>query len=344
MPERVRLSPAIADVRRAVRNTMDAAALHANDLVLVACSGGADSLALAAATAFEAARAGTRGKLQVGAVIVEHGLQPETVLVAQRTADVLRELGLSPVEIVAVSVDGESSVGLEAAARDARYAALDAAATRLGAKAVFLGHTLDDQAESVLLGLARGSGPRSLSGMAEQRDRYWRPLLSLRRATTEAFCADSGLEPWNDPQNHQEKFRRVRVRRVILPLLEAELGPGVAEALARTATQLRQDSDYLNGQAKAGFEVAVSKTQAGEVELSVPQLLSQAPAIRNRVIKLALELAGGLVSSQQVEAVNELVDNWHGQKALDLAGVRVERRKDRIGLKTTKTPNQEPAE
>ncbi len=134
------------------------------------------------------------------------------------------------------------------------------------------------------------------------------------------------------------------MRRVILPLLEAELGPGVAEALARTATQLRQDSDYLNGQAKAGFEVAVSKTQAGEVELSVPQLLSQAPAIRNRVIKLALELAGGLVSSQQVEAVNELVDNWHGQKALDLSGVRVERRKDRIGLKTTKTPNQEPAE
>lgn len=344
MPERVRLTPAIADVRRAVRNAMDAAALHSEDLVLVACSGGADSLALAAATAFEAARAGIRGKLRVGAVIVEHGLQAETVLVAERTADVLRELGLSPVEIVAVSVDGDSPAGLEAAARDARYAALDEAATRLGASAILLGHTLDDQAETVLLGLARGSGARSLSGMSQQRERYLRPLLALRRATTEAFCADSGLEPWHDPHNHQEKFRRVRVRKVILPLLESELGPGVAEALARTATQLRQDSDYLDGQAKAGFEVAVSKTQAGELELSVPQLLSQPPAIRNRVIKLALELAGGLVSSQQVEAVNELVDNWHGQKALDLAGVRVERRKDRIGLKTTKTPNQEPAE
>ena len=346
MPERVRLTPAIADVRRAVRNAMDAAALHAEDLVLVACSGGADSLALAAATAFEAARAGIRGKLRVGAIIVEHGLQPETVLVAERTAAVLRDLGLQPVEIVAVQVPAESPVGLEAAARDARYAALDAALTRLGASAILLGHTLDDQAETVLLGLARGSGPRSLSGMSGQRERYLRPLLGLRRATTEAFCADSGLEPWHDPHNHQEKFRRVRVRKVILPILESELGPGVAEALARTATQLRQDSDYLDGQAKAGFEAAatVTRAEAGEVELSVPQLLSQPPAIRNRVIKLALELAGGLVSSHQVEAVNELVDNWHGQKALDLAGVRVERRKDRIGLKTTKTPNQEPAE
>ena len=151
MPQRPRLTPAIADVRRAVRESFAEAGVGAGDLVLVACSGGADSLALAAAAGFEGARAGVR----VGAVIVEHGLQAETVAVAATTAEVLGGLGLSPVEVLSVSVG--AGAGPEAAARTARYEALDAAAAAHGARFVLLGHTLDDQAETVLLGLGRGS-------------------------------------------------------------------------------------------------------------------------------------------------------------------------------------------
>ena len=225
MTDRPRLTPAIADVRRAVRESWDASGVVAGDLVLVACSGGPDSLALAAAVAFEAPRAGIRA----GAVIVEHGIQEVTREVAARTAEVLRELGLNPVQVVHITVGAEG--GPEAAARTARYEALDEAAAALDAKAVLLGHTLDDQAETVLLGLARGSGPRAINGMASHSGRYLRPLVGIKRETTHTFCADSGLEPWTDPQNSEDRFTRVRVRQTVLPLLETELGPGIAESL-----------------------------------------------------------------------------------------------------------------
>ena len=162
-------APALAAVRSAVR-----AVLSSHPCVLVACSGGADSLALAAAVAFEAPRAGVRA----GLVTVDHGLQPGSAAVAAQVAGLGYELGLDPVEIVPVTV-GRTG-GVEAAARDARYAALDAAASALGA-AVLLGHTLDDQAETVLLGLGRGSGPRSIAGMRVIDGHYLRPLLGLRR-------------------------------------------------------------------------------------------------------------------------------------------------------------------
>ena len=163
MPQRPRLTPAIADVRRAVRESWMRQGVVSGDRILVACSGGADSLALAAAAIFEGARAG----ISVGAVIVEHGLQPETKRVAEETRQKLVELGASPVEVRTVKVSSAKAGGPEAAARTARYAALDAAADELGAKFVMLAHTLNDQAETVLLGLARGSGNRSLNAMAE---------------------------------------------------------------------------------------------------------------------------------------------------------------------------------
>ena len=124
--------------------------------------------------------------------------------------------------------------GREAAARTARYAALDAVADALG-RDVLLGHTLDDQAETVLLGLGRGSGPRSIAGMRPRSGRYLRPLLGVRRATTEAACRALGLDCWDDPHNDDRALQRVRLRREVLPLLEDVLQGGVAEALARTA-------------------------------------------------------------------------------------------------------------
>ena len=206
----------MAAVRVAVRRHL-AAVARPGDLVLVACSGGADSLALAAATAFEARTAG----LRAGLLTVDHGLQAASGAQAAEVVAAAGGLGLDPVEVLPVEVAaGPGGEGPEGAARAARFAALDAAATRLGAVAVLLGHTRDDQAETVLLGLARGSGARALAGMAGRRGRYGRPLLGLDRATTVAACAAAGLRPWEDPHNSDPAYARVRVRTEVLPLLE----------------------------------------------------------------------------------------------------------------------------
>jgi tRNA(Ile)-lysidine synthase len=325
MPDRPRLTPAIADVRRAVRDALPVDGASGG-LVLVALSGGPDSLALAAATAFEAPRAG----LRAGAVIVDHGLQDASAAVAERAAEQARTLGLDPVRIVRVEVG--TGGGPEAAARTARYAALDSAADELSAHVILLGHTLDDQAESVLLGLARGSGSASMQGMAPETGLYRRPLLGIRRATTVQACADAGLEPWDDPHNADPAYARVRVRETVLPLLERELGPGVAEALARTAEQLREDADALDAFAAELAEDIVELEEAG-VSLSVSALAANPPALRQRLIRLvaASEFHVSL-SRAQTLSIARLVTDWHGQAALDLPGFTAERRGSRIRL------------
>ncbi len=330
MPTRARLTPAVADVRRAVRENWDAAGVKAGDLVLVACSGGPDSMALAAAAAFEGPRAG----ILVGAVVVEHGLQEITAAVAEQTAANLRNLGLSPVQVLAVKVGSDG--GPEAAARDARYAALNLALEQTEARFVMLGHTLNDQAETVLLGLARGAGAKSLAGMTAVGESYLRPLLGIKRETTVAFCNDSAIEVWNDPQNLDPKFTRVRIRHQVLPLLEETLGGGVAEALARTADQLREDAAVLDALAQSACVVAAT-VAATSIELSVDALEAEMPAVQKRVIKLAIEKVGGIATSHHLREVSELVTDWHGQKELTLAGVRVERMGRALKFKTTKT-------
>ena len=335
MPERPRLTPAIADVRRAVRETWDAAGVQPGDQILVACSGGADSLALAAAAQFEGARAG----ILVGAVIIEHGLQEATKDVASLTAKLLGELGLAPVLVREVEVSSDPAAGgTEAAARTARYDELAIAAEALDAKFVMLGHTLDDQAETVLLGLTRGSGPRSIAGMQAVNGLWLRPLLGIRRETTEAFCRDSALDFWVDPHNSDEQFTRVRIRRNVLPLLEKELGPGVAQALARTAEILAEDLAYFEGQALAEFQ-RMAKVGSTGIELEVAELERLPKVIRIRVFQKALELLGQQNSRTHLTAVNELIENWHGQKELTLPGARVVRKGELIAFKTTKSLN-----
>ncbi|SEF12362.1 tRNA lysidine(34) synthetase TilS [Jiangella alba] len=237
------------DVRRAVRTAL--ADLPGGSTVLVACSGGADSLSLAAATAWVATR--SSGALRAGAVCVDHGLQDGSAARARAAASALVQLGLDPV--VTVHLDASRGPdGPEGNARAARYTALTAAASRVGASAVLLGHTLDDQAETVLLGLARGSGSRSLSGMAACSGSLRRPLLGLRRSVVRA-ALPAGLVAWEDPHNEDAAYARARVRHRVLPVLEAELGPGVAEALARTAALARADADALDAAAAAAFAV-----------------------------------------------------------------------------------------
>jgi len=307
--------PAVADVRRAVRQAL--ADLSPGALVLAACSGGADSLALAAALGFVAPRAG----LRAGLLTVDHRLQEGSASRAEKVAARAPELGFELAEVLAVDV-GDAG-GPEAAARDARYLALGQAADRLGARAVLLGHTRDDQAETVLLGLARGSGLRSLSGMAAVVGRYRRPFLDLGRSTTQAACVALGLDYWDDPHNDDPRFTRVRVRSTVLPMLEAELGPGIAQALARTAGLARQDADALEEWAERAFgDCALSDTDEG-VRLAVQGLEGLPAAVRQRVLRKAVIAAGapsGALSAGHVMAVDRLVTAWRGQGAVDLPG------------------------
>jgi tRNA(Ile)-lysidine synthase len=327
--------PAVAAVRHAVRASL--ADLEPGAVLLTACSGGADSLALAAAVAFEAPKAG----LLAGGITVDHGLQPGSAEQARRVTGVLESLGLSPVLSVAVTVatpqDAGSYPGPEAAARSARYAALEEAAERAGSW-LMLGHTLDDQAETVLLGLARGSGPRSLAGMAPVAGRYRRPLLGLRRSQTFAACAAQGLQVWDDPQNSDPAFTRARVRGV-MPALEAALGPGVPEALARTAALLRADAEVLDALAAAEAGQLGGLAAGGWPADALARLPA---AIRLRLLRSAALAAGcpaGALSQRHITGLDELVTSWHGQRWTDLpGGIRCRRRYGKLIFSTTRGP------
>lgn len=309
-------------------------------LVLVACSGGADSRALALALSFVAPRLGLRG----GALVVDHGLQEGSGPRSGALAVQLRTDGLEPVEVLTVAVDPTFAGGPEAAARAARYGALEAAATRLGAVAVLVGHTRDDQAETVLLGLARGSGIRSLAGMADRRGLLRRPLLDLDRTVTAAACAAAGVAVWTDPHNSDARFSRARVRSRVLPVLEAELGPGVAAALARTAALARADADALDTLADALAERAAADGPGPDGEgpdtaargWDCAVLATAPPALRGRVLRRAA-IASGCpatdLSAQHVAGLHSLVTDWHGQGPLELPGrVRATRREGRLLL------------
>lgn len=309
-------------LRLAVREELSD--LSAGDRILVAVSGGADSLALAAALSKEV------NELSIVCipVIIDHQLQTNSGEVAETASTTLKKLGFERVEIRRVEVTQVD--GPEASARRARYEALSKIAEELDAKAIFLGHTKDDQAETVLLGLARGSGTRSLSGMAKRIDIYRRPFLNNTRSETQAACTELGIEYWSDPHNKDLEFKRVRVREKILPLLESELGPGVSDALSRSAKLLRDDADALDEWANSVFRKFDPKN------LDVEELSKLPRAIRSRVIRLAIHHAGapvGSLSSEHIEPVEALITAWKGQGAVSLpGGVTVARISGRLSL------------
>jgi tRNA(Ile)-lysidine synthase len=302
-------------------------ALNSQDKhLLVACSGGADSLALAFAARYVA----IRRYLDYAAVVIDHQLQDGSAEVAAGVQQQLDRLGYADVIVTIVQVDHAASVGPEAAARQARYRALDAAA-RARSATVLLGHTLDDQAETVLLGLARGSGGRSLAGMAPRAGHLLRPFLNPHRETTEQACAELGLEPWQDPHNTDRRYTRVRVRETVLPTLETELGPGVAEALARTAELLRDDTDLLDRLAADAYRTA--EGLGGTDTLDCAALESQPPALRRRILRLWLLAHGiGDLSLRHISAVETLVIDWHGQKSIEVPGATVTRNAGRLSV------------
>lgn len=273
------MTSALAHARTAID------AMAHGQFVLLGVSGGADSLALAVA-AGELIR---HGKLRAGAIIVDHGLQHDSAQAAHTAAAQCRELGLDPVLIRRVDTTAD-----EASAREARYAAFEAARQEYAAESILLAHTLNDQAEQVLLGLLRGSGTRSLAGIPARRGPFLRPLLTLERTQIEEICTRAGLSWWQDASNSDERYRRNLIRHRILPLLRAELGEHLPQALAATATLAAQDAEALDQWAERAYEQL-----GGSTRLELAELAELPVAVSSRVLRLAARAAGGSTPTRE---------------------------------------------
>lgn len=261
---------------------------------IIGLSGGPDSLALAAAAAAE--------HKDVRCVVVDHGLQDGSAEVAERAVQTVQAFGLEA-EVVRVEV-GEGN--LEASARSARYEALLAYGHD-----VWVAHTADDQAETLLLGALRGNP----SGMAPRNGRVVRPFLGIRRADTVGACEELGLDPWHDPMNADPAFRRVAMRNQVLPLLSELLGGDAVPALAATADRIAADQALI-----ASLADLAPTTSCAE-------LAEDAGPIRRRRLAAWLLEQGVPVQGDQLDAVEALVVDWHGQGPVAVAGGRAVVRK-----------------
>lgn len=320
-------------------------------LVLVACSGGRDSMALAAVSHIVCTSMGVR----CGVVIVDHGLQAGSERVAGEAADRCRALGLGPVIVRNTTVQARGE-GLEAAARQARYNELCTAARESGAIAVLLAHTMDDQAETVLIGLLRSRGVDALAGMPQVFTRsgvtFARPLLTLTRDETTGLCEDLGVEYWDDPTNGDavdgelpdDYPLRSRVRHDLLPAIERFAGFNVTRHFAESAQLARMDKEYLDqrsdevmGEAVTAVDRPASSAAVSTdtpracaaddtndsghgigLMISVKRIAREPEAIRLRVIAHALSQAGVNASAAQIAAIDRLVVDWHGQGGVSL--------------------------
>ena len=313
-------TPSLWEIRKAVKPWI----ADSSQTILFGCSGGTDSMALALALFLES------NQTKVIPVVVDHGLQDGSAQITSQTISKLKEIGYTQVETAVAQV--KITDGLEASARRARYQIFNQFIDTYRPKYFLLAHTLNDQAETVLLGLARGSGARSLSGMAAENNIYVRPLLKISRQTTVAACHEGGIEIWSDPHNDDLRFARVRARKNVLPNLEENLGPGITEALVRSADLLRDDADALDSFALEYF------AQTDPLNLSVNELERLPRAIRTRVLRLAIYQAGapaGSLSAEHINGVEALISDWHGQKELSLPGdVKLLRNSGRITLST----------
>lgn len=289
--------------------------LDPGDLVLVGCSGGADSLALVWTTSV----VGKRLELKTGAVIVDHQLISESNDVAQNAKKQCEELGIEKVIIKKVEVN-QTNEGLEAAARIARYEAFENVLHETNAKVILLAHTQDDQAETVLMRLTRGSGAKSLSGMSAISGKYLRPFLHLRKKIVHDSLDVIGMKAWQDPANFDNQYLRVKVRQELMPKLIEVLGEGAISSLDKTSQLLRLDNQALDDLAQKFVDAQDDVKKNG---LKVKELENLPEAIRTRVLKICAVASGvhpGPFSFEHIEAIDALVKNWHGQGNVDLPG------------------------
>jgi tRNA(Ile)-lysidine synthase len=287
--------------------------IQPGERILVACSGGADSLALAWTANFVA----EKNKFFISAIVVDHQLSDDSADVAREAKKKLHQLGIAEVKIVKVDVVTQSE-GIEAAAREVRYKALRSYGREISAKLILLGHTQEDQVETVLMRLTRGSGARSLQGMAQFKENFVRPFLHLRRQEVRDSLLKINLVAWEDPMNYSDKFLRSKIRNQLLPKLEEVLGEGVFEAIDRTALQIRDDNaalDLITQDVMALSQIEKSS----EIDI----LAAQPKAIRTRILRRMMLNAGvpaASLASSHIEAVDQLITNWHGQGEVALPG------------------------
>jgi tRNA(Ile)-lysidine synthase len=301
------------EMQNAVQNLLKN--FDAGDYVLVGCSGGADSLALVWTTSV----VGKRLELKVGAIIVDHQLFPESNDVALNAKKQCEELGIQEVIIKKVNVE-QNHEGLEAAARIARYEAFENVLHETNAQAILLAHTQDDQAETVLMRLTRGSGAKSLSGMAQVSGKYLRPFLHLRKKLVHDSLDLIGLKAWQDPANTDHQFLRVKVRHELMPKIIEVLGESAISSLDKTSQLLRLDNQALEELAQQFFE---SQKDVKTNGLEISELEKLPEAIRTRVLRIFAIASGvhpGPFSFEHIEAIDALVKNWHGQGNVDLPG------------------------
>jgi len=318
-------TPALVEVRHALRKYL--ADIEPNETILVGCSGGADSLALTYALKQESESKNFR----LIPVVIDHDLQPGSADVAAKVVKQLQSWGLK--EIFVAKAQVVMSDGIEASARRARYQIFSQALDTYSAKYFFLAHTQNDQAETVLLGLTRGSGSKSLSGMSDVNGKFIRPLLDISRERTEQLCHEAGLDFWIDPHNSDLKFTRVRVRKDILPLMEQELGPGIKEALSRSAQLLREDNEALDLWSQQEFAAHQAQKSEG---FEIDYLLALPKAVRSRLLRLAIYALGtpsGTLSAEHLSPIEALITDWKGQGEVSLpGGVKVARISGRLSL------------
>jgi tRNA(Ile)-lysidine synthase len=331
---RPRLTAPVADLRRAVRDGFQAANIQPKDKVLLAVSGGADSLALTAAVAFEA----PRHAVIASVVIIDHGLQTGSDQVALQALARCKELGLQgEIRKVEVLPTGD---GMEAQARNARYEELEKARAELGAVAILTGHSQSDQAETVLLGLTRGSGLKSIAGMPvwDPQRKLLRPMLGIQSAAIRQACKDQGIEFWEDPHNQDPSFTRVRIRELI-KTMETSLGSDLTSALAKTAAIASGAEEFLEAAAMALEQSSRTKGSARSQSYDAKVLAETHPALMMQTLRhIALKLGAKSLSMAQLETVSELLTNWHGQKSIPLSGITVERVNNELVFKTNKPP------
>ena len=301
------------EMQNAVQNLLKD--FDAGDYVLVGCSGGADSLALAWTTLV----VGKRLELKTGVIIVDHQLFPESNSVALNAKKQCEDLGIEEVIIKKVNVE-QTHEGLEAAARIARYEAFENVLQETNAQVILLAHTQDDQAETVLMRLTRGSGAKSLSGMAQVSGKYLRPFLHLRKKLVHDSLDLIGLKAWQDPANTDHQFLRVKVRHELMPKIIEVLGESAISSLDKTSQLLRLDNQALEELAQQFFE---SQKDVKTNGLEISELEKLPEAIRTRVLRICAIASGvhpGPFSFEHIEAIDALVKNWHGQGNVDLPG------------------------
>jgi tRNA(Ile)-lysidine synthase len=328
--------------RRVLRGLRRRELLNAGERVAIAVSGGSDSVALV--WLFQ--EIASAGHVAIaGLVHLNHGLRGEESHADEAFCRALAARIGWPIDvghIDAAALARAQSQSVETAGRAARYGFFEAAAQKLGADVVMTGHTLDDQAETVLLRLLRGAGTRGLGGVRPRRGPYVRPLLEVRRAELRQYLVDRGESYRDDSSNDDRSIPRNRVRHELMPVI-GRLAPGGVQALARVAALARDDEDFLQKAAiEAGRSLVLSE-EAGALPQGPPDSTLRIdcrmfavlpPAIGRRVVRELLNRAapGAAFTVRHIEAVRELAAADKSRGHLDLPGLVLERRGGELSI------------